>query len=81
MSPVCATGHMERVKEAKEANRVEIVEHLCFHLYLESSLHLCKCACLVYIVVFGPVRQLIATGVQGCPVVRIAWLDDGYRLL
>lgn len=73
-------GHLERMEEAKETDRVQNMEHFQSQLYVKNSRHLCNSACHVVIVVLGDVGQPIAAKVQGCLLVCIGRLNDDYGL-
>lgn len=80
MNPVRVTAHLERGEKGEDAIRIGNFAHLRFQLYLETSSQLCNLACHLVIVVLGPVRQVKAVVSQGCLMVCVDWLDDGFHL-
>lgn len=80
MNPVGVSGHVEHREEAKKSGWVGTVEHLRLQLYLEGLSHFPSSACIIIIVVLGPVLQAITRVVQGRALVYVDRFDDGYRL-
>lgn len=81
MNPVCGAGHQVRGRKVEDPGKVGTVKHLRLQPYIGMSHHLCNLACYVTIVVQGPVGQAILMVVQGCPVVFVDQLDDGYQMV
>lgn len=80
MSLVGFAGLLEHGEKSMVTNRVGTVEHPLFQLYLVASRHLFNFAFHVVTEILGHVGQSVATVVQGCPVVCVNRLEDGYAL-
>lgn len=80
MNPICVAGHLEGEENVENTDRVKIIKHLRFHLYLKGYHHLGNSACQAVIEILGPFGQAITAVGQGTPVVCFDQLEDDYRL-
>lgn len=80
MNPDCAAGRLKCREKAKDADRVETVEHLRLLVYLETSCHFCSLALHVVIAVVGPVGQTLTAVGQSCLVLCVSKHNEVWGL-
>lgn len=78
MNPICDAGHSDLVDEAKNTYEVGNVEDMQLQLFLKPLHHLNNSTCNSVAVALRPYRRAIVAVLQGCEIVCVDWLDDGY---
>lgn len=76
MSSVCIAGHLEGKEETEDADSVETVKYLQYHLFHVTSPRLCHLGCDVIIVMLGPVGQTSTAVVLDRAVVWVHGLES-----